>query len=243
MVPCNAGAARLSAAAAATRPAPAAAGNHQTLALDLGPLCEQFLRERGVLLRGLAHPVIFQQSMSGPGAAGGSGGPGGSAGGSAAASLSSSSSSMDEAGAGAGPSGRSRGEVAPWDLHGAFGTLFSGQLGAGSDSEGSGSGGGGGPPLPLPPPFRRRDASATDGRSAFRDFMTTFGERRGASLLAFPFSSLFSSSFCLLLPLFRQHVMTRLALLPPLQLHLALQRSAPFSYHSFTSSPAQYQRH
>ena len=34
-------------------------GNHQTLALDLGVLCEEFLKERGIMLRGLAHPVIF----------------------------------------------------------------------------------------------------------------------------------------------------------------------------------------
>lgn len=35
-------------------------GNHQTLALDLGILCEQFIKEKGIMLRGLAHPLIFQ---------------------------------------------------------------------------------------------------------------------------------------------------------------------------------------
>jgi 1-acyl-sn-glycerol-3-phosphate acyltransferase len=34
-------------------------GNHQTFALDLGLFVEQILRERGILLRGLAHPAIF----------------------------------------------------------------------------------------------------------------------------------------------------------------------------------------
>lgn len=40
-------------------------GNHQTLALDLGVLCEEFLKEREIMLRGLAHPVIFAESMQG----------------------------------------------------------------------------------------------------------------------------------------------------------------------------------
>lgn len=40
-------------------------GNHQTLALDLGVLCEEFLREREILLRGLAHPVIFSDAFNG----------------------------------------------------------------------------------------------------------------------------------------------------------------------------------
>ena len=48
-------------------------GNHQTLALDLGVLCEQFLRERQVLLRGLAHPVIFSQSFAPGGSSSSSG--------------------------------------------------------------------------------------------------------------------------------------------------------------------------
>jgi pimeloyl-ACP methyl ester carboxylesterase len=34
-------------------------GNHQSLALDMGIFCEQVLKERGIMLRGLAHPAIF----------------------------------------------------------------------------------------------------------------------------------------------------------------------------------------
>lgn len=34
-------------------------GNHQTFALDLGIFMEQILREKRMLLRGLAHPAIF----------------------------------------------------------------------------------------------------------------------------------------------------------------------------------------
>lgn len=34
-------------------------GNHQTLALDMAIMCEEILRERNILLRGLAHPAIF----------------------------------------------------------------------------------------------------------------------------------------------------------------------------------------
>ncbi|KAK9809406.1 hypothetical protein WJX73_003127 [Symbiochloris irregularis] len=34
-------------------------GNHQTMALDIGFLIEDVLRERGVLMRGLAHPAVF----------------------------------------------------------------------------------------------------------------------------------------------------------------------------------------
>ena len=33
-------------------------GNHQTLAPDLGFLVQEFIRERGTLIRGLAHPVV-----------------------------------------------------------------------------------------------------------------------------------------------------------------------------------------
>ena len=34
-------------------------GNHQTLALDIGVFIEDVLRERSILLRGLAHPAVF----------------------------------------------------------------------------------------------------------------------------------------------------------------------------------------
>lgn len=35
-------------------------GNHQLYALDTGIMIEELLREKGILLRGLAHPVVFQ---------------------------------------------------------------------------------------------------------------------------------------------------------------------------------------
>lgn len=35
-------------------------GNHQTLAFDLGVLIDEVLREKGVLMRGLAHPLAFR---------------------------------------------------------------------------------------------------------------------------------------------------------------------------------------
>lgn len=34
-------------------------GNHQSLALDMGIFIEEILKERGIMLRGLAHPAIF----------------------------------------------------------------------------------------------------------------------------------------------------------------------------------------
>ena len=34
-------------------------GNHQTLALDIGFLIEDVIKERDILLRGLAHPAVF----------------------------------------------------------------------------------------------------------------------------------------------------------------------------------------
>lgn len=40
-------------------------GNHQSLALDLGVLVEELLRNKGILLRGLAHPVIFSEALAG----------------------------------------------------------------------------------------------------------------------------------------------------------------------------------
>lgn len=48
-------------------------GNHQTLSLDLGLLVSEVYQEKGVLMRGLAHPVLFGQNGGGfggvPGAA------------------------------------------------------------------------------------------------------------------------------------------------------------------------------
>ena len=34
--------------------------NHQTFALDIGPLIEGLLRQTGLLPRGLTHPAVFQ---------------------------------------------------------------------------------------------------------------------------------------------------------------------------------------
>lgn len=41
-------------------------GNHQTLALDIGFLIEDVVRERGILMRGLAHPAVFGVRARGP---------------------------------------------------------------------------------------------------------------------------------------------------------------------------------
>ena len=40
-------------------------GNHQSLALDMGIFVEEVLKERSTMLRGLAHPAIFQRRESG----------------------------------------------------------------------------------------------------------------------------------------------------------------------------------
>lgn len=37
-------------------------GNHQSLALDMGVFCEELLKTRGIMLRGLAHPAIFSSA-------------------------------------------------------------------------------------------------------------------------------------------------------------------------------------
>lgn len=79
-------------------------GNHSTLALDLAVLSEQFLREQGVLLRGLAHPVIFAQAFNGGGE--GEGGEGG--------------------GEGGGSTAGSADELPAWDPNNLFGNAMSG---------------------------------------------------------------------------------------------------------------------
>ena len=40
-------------------------GNHQTMALDMGVMFEEILREKNMLLRGLAHPAIFSSERNG----------------------------------------------------------------------------------------------------------------------------------------------------------------------------------
>ena len=83
-----------------------------------GVLCEQFLRERGILPRGLAHPVIFSQTFGG--------GDAPPAEGAAAGSGSGASSSNGGGGGGA------RGvEVAPWDPSRTLGDAFMGGQGGG----------------------------------------------------------------------------------------------------------------
>lgn len=37
--------------------------NHQTYALDIGPLIDGLLRQTGLLPRGLTHPAVFQVSL------------------------------------------------------------------------------------------------------------------------------------------------------------------------------------
>eukprot|EP00890_Picochlorum_soloecismus_P004874 jgi/Picsp_1/5388/NSC_02748-R1_protein len=46
-------------------------GNHQTLALDMAIMCEEILRERNIMLRGLAHPAIFASREKKSNASGG----------------------------------------------------------------------------------------------------------------------------------------------------------------------------
>ncbi len=48
-------------------------GNHTTLALDMGVMVEELIRERGLLVRGLAHPVIFSSQGRGGGVTDGAG--------------------------------------------------------------------------------------------------------------------------------------------------------------------------
>lgn len=43
-------------------PPPQFGGNHQAPAIDMGPLIARFLEDRGTLLRGMAHPLIFGQT-------------------------------------------------------------------------------------------------------------------------------------------------------------------------------------
>lgn len=79
-------------------------GNHQTLALDLGVLCEELLSKRGIMLRGLAHPVIFADSFKGK------------------PSSSSESESDDKNG-----NTTKQGGLSPFDIIPAFGQILSGR--------------------------------------------------------------------------------------------------------------------
>jgi hypothetical protein len=90
-------------------------GNHQTLALDLGLIAEQFLREKSILPRGLAHPVIFAQSF---GEGGGEGASAADVGVSGPGAL------------GSGPVASGSGDLPAWDPINSLGaTLTGGSLG------------------------------------------------------------------------------------------------------------------
>jgi pimeloyl-ACP methyl ester carboxylesterase len=125
-------------------------GNHQTMALDLGVLCEQFVAERGALLRGLAHPSIF--AASGASAAEGAGAAAAGAAGAAAAAA---------GGAAAGGAGG----FSPFDLIPALGEMIS--SGAGPSLPNPFGGGGGAAAARAAPP--------ADSRAAFSDFLLEFG--------------------------------------------------------------------
>ena len=120
-----------------------------------GVLTEQFLKEQGVLLRGLAHPAIFSQSFGGSG--------GGSSGSDSEDEQRSGSEGSSSTTSGSG-SGRSSGLPA-WDPIQGFGDLLSGggpsfnplRSLLGSRGEGGGSGSSDGN-------ASRSSASATDGR-------------------------------------------------------------------------------
>ena len=82
-------------------------------------LTEQFLREQGVLPRGLAHPVIFSQQFGGQrgeGAGGGAGAAGAGAG------------SGPQAAGGGGSGGGGGGELTPWDPNNVFEAALQGGL-------------------------------------------------------------------------------------------------------------------
>ena len=117
-------------------------GNHQTLALDLGVLCEQFLRERQVLLRGLAHPVIFSQSFA-PGGSSSSSGSSDTSDGSNASSGGDQGTLRSGVGGGSSTdsSNSSSSGLMAWDPVRAFGSLLSSGGGGGGGAQSQGGGG------------------------------------------------------------------------------------------------------
>lgn len=134
-------------------------GNHQTLALDLGVIAEQFLKEQSILLRGLAHPVIFAQSFGG--SSGGEEAQNSNGSSSGSSSSSNSSSSIDGTVDASG--------LPAWDPIETFGdalangglnplrTLLRGRRGGSSGSSSA------------------RGGQGDSGRSAFREVLQTFG--------------------------------------------------------------------
>jgi pimeloyl-ACP methyl ester carboxylesterase len=155
-------------------------GNHQTLALDLGVLCEEFLSKREIMLRGLAHPVIFAQATGDPTTSSSTTTSSSSSSGNGASSSISSSSSSTGTGTGGG--------LSPFDVIPAFGQLFSGRgmggffPGGGGNSSSSSSSssssdsflnGVGGSGSSSKNAGRGRPPA--DGRQAFADLLVEFG--------------------------------------------------------------------
>eukprot|EP00887_Chlorella_sp_A99_P005096 scaffold25.g5096.t1 len=175
-------------------------GNHQTLALDLGLLCERFISERGVMLRGLAHPVIFSDSHAAGGRADArADGADGAAADGQAASGGSGPVANGHGGQAAGDGGGGGGGgLAPWDTIPAFSRGLEAVQSGRSVPEALLAMLPGAPP----PPGAGRQAGGggggTDGRNAFRAFMTEFGAvpvsgknffqlmRNGEAVLLFP---------------------------------------------------------
>lgn len=147
-------------------------GNHQTLALDLGVLNEQFLKERSTMLRGLAHPVIFSNAFkdeevvetNSSSSANNNNNSNGSS------SMSARSNGSNNSTATSGSNSNKGGSLAPWDVIPALGSAL---------LNGGGSGGGGSPfSLPFPGNNNNNSGgsgSSGDGRQAFADFMKEFG--------------------------------------------------------------------
>jgi pimeloyl-ACP methyl ester carboxylesterase/1-acyl-sn-glycerol-3-phosphate acyltransferase len=132
-------------------------GNHQTLALDIGVLTEELIRQKGILPRGLAHPVIFSDSFGGDKEAIGN-----------TEEMSQNNSST-----------KTTTGLAPWDLIPALSNfMLNSNAGGGignrrQDRSSSSS---------LSSSGSTNSNNPTDSRSAFKDFMQTFGAVRVSGL-------------------------------------------------------------
>jgi pimeloyl-ACP methyl ester carboxylesterase len=143
-------------------------GNHQTLALDLGVLCEEFLSKREIMLRGLAHPVIFAQAT----------GEGNKTNSSSSSSSSGSSNGGNGGSSSSSGGGATQGGLSPFDVIPAFGQLFSGRGIGGFLSGGLGGSGNSSSSSSDPRSAGSKNGGArrpADGRQAFADFMVEFG--------------------------------------------------------------------
>ena len=140
-------------------------GNHQTLALDIGVLTEELIRQKGILPRGLAHPVIFSDSFGGAN--------------SGDKEAISNSSNTEEVSPNNSSTKTTTG-LAPWDLIPALSNFMS--------NSNSNAGGGNGnrrqgrSSSSLSSSGSTNSNSPTDSRSAFKDFMQTFGAVRVSGL-------------------------------------------------------------